>query len=187
MPETESLADCAERLLPFLHDEVYRDIRDAIERNEAEARQREVVGDDGPPPRGVPTFVISSSENAIRALVKELDGLADDEMPLLDIPYATPLVYQLDAELKPIPTALATAPLRHGYYLGDESRIRDVQRGIRDALVCDAGIAFGPDQEDGECDVSGIDASDSCFVLSEDGDDLYWVCEEPSSAGHAAL
>ena len=41
------------------------------------------------------------------------------EVPLLDIPYATPLVYRLDGRMAPMPSEHAVAPLRCGVYLGD--------------------------------------------------------------------
>jgi len=53
--------------------------------------------------------LISAHGNSIRALVKYLDGIADDAIVGLNIPNGIPLVYELDAALKPI---------RH-YYLGD--------------------------------------------------------------------
>jgi 2,3-bisphosphoglycerate-dependent phosphoglycerate mutase len=54
-------------------------------------------------------LVISAHGNSIRALVKHLDGIGDAEIVGLNIPNGIPLVYELDAQLRPI---------RH-YYLGD--------------------------------------------------------------------
>ena len=54
-------------------------------------------------------LVIAAHGNSIRALVKYLDGIGDDEIVGLNIPNGIPLVYELDAELKPIKS----------YYLGD--------------------------------------------------------------------
>ena len=53
--------------------------------------------------------VVAAHGNSMRALVKYLDGISDQEIVGLNIPNGIPLVYELDAELKPI---------RH-YYLGD--------------------------------------------------------------------
>ncbi len=53
--------------------------------------------------------VVAAHGNSIRALVKYLDGISDDDIVGLNIPNGIPLVYELDADLKPI---------RH-YYLGD--------------------------------------------------------------------
>jgi 2,3-bisphosphoglycerate-dependent phosphoglycerate mutase len=52
---------------------------------------------------------VSAHGNSIRALVKYLDGISDSDIVGLNIPNGIPLVYELDAELRPI---------RH-YYLGD--------------------------------------------------------------------
>ena len=54
-------------------------------------------------------MLVSAHGNSIRALVKYLDGISDDDIVGLNIPNGIPLVYELDADLKPI---------RH-YYLGD--------------------------------------------------------------------
>jgi 2,3-bisphosphoglycerate-dependent phosphoglycerate mutase len=54
-------------------------------------------------------LVVTAHGNSIRALVKYLDDISDQEIVSLNIPNGIPLVYELDADLKPI---------RH-YYLGD--------------------------------------------------------------------
>ena len=54
-------------------------------------------------------LVVSAHGNSIRALVKYLDNISDEDIVGLNIPNGIPLVYELDAQLKPI---------RH-YYLGD--------------------------------------------------------------------
>jgi 2,3-bisphosphoglycerate-dependent phosphoglycerate mutase len=54
-------------------------------------------------------ILVAAHGNSIRALVKYLDNISDDEIVGLNIPNGIPLVYELDADLKPI---------RH-YYLGD--------------------------------------------------------------------
>ena len=53
--------------------------------------------------------MVAAHGNSIRALVKYLDGISDEEIVGLNIPNGIPLVYELDDDLK---------PLRH-YYLGD--------------------------------------------------------------------
>ena len=53
--------------------------------------------------------VVAAHGNSIRALVKYLDGISDQDIVGLNIPNGIPLVYELDADLQPI---------RH-YYLGD--------------------------------------------------------------------
>ncbi len=57
--------------------------------------------------------LISAHGNSLRALIKMLDGVSDQDIVGLNIPNGQPLVYELDADLKPI---------RH-YYLGDQEAI----------------------------------------------------------------
>ncbi len=57
--------------------------------------------------------LIAAHGNSLRALVKHLDNVSDDDIIGLNIPTAAPLVYELDDALR---------PLRH-YYLGDEKEI----------------------------------------------------------------
>jgi len=85
VPLTECLQDTVARVLPFWNESIAPAIK---------AGKRAVVAAHG---------------NSIRALVKYLDNIAPDEIVELNIPNGIPLVYELDAELKPI---------RH-YYLGD--------------------------------------------------------------------
>ena len=85
VPLTECLKDTVARVLPYWNDTIAPAIRSG----------RRVL--------------ISAHGNSIRALVKYLDGIADDAIVGLNIPNGIPLVYELDAGLKPI---------RH-YYLGD--------------------------------------------------------------------
>ena len=54
-------------------------------------------------------IVVAAHGNSIRALIKYLDNISDDDIVGLNIPNGIPLVYELDADLKPI---------KH-YYLGD--------------------------------------------------------------------
>jgi 2,3-bisphosphoglycerate-dependent phosphoglycerate mutase len=85
IPLTECLKDTVARVLPMWNDSVAPAIL---------AGQR---------------VVIAAHGNSIRALVKYLDGIGDDDIVGVNIPNGIPLVYELDANLKPI---------RH-YYLGD--------------------------------------------------------------------
>ncbi|MDR6857148.1 2,3-diphosphoglycerate-dependent phosphoglycerate mutase [Variovorax guangxiensis] len=85
VPLTECLKDTVARVLPFWNESMAPAIR---------AGRR---------------LVVSAHGNSIRALVKYLDGISDDDIVGLNIPNGIPLVYELDDELK---------PLRH-YYLGD--------------------------------------------------------------------
>lgn len=85
VPSCEALKQCRERVLPFWHS----DIAPAILSGKK--------------------VLVAAHGNSIRALVMYLDNISEQEIPQLNIPTATPLVYELDANLKPI---------RH-YYLGD--------------------------------------------------------------------
>jgi 2,3-bisphosphoglycerate-dependent phosphoglycerate mutase len=58
-------------------------------------------------------ILISAHGNSLRAVIKMLDNISDTDIVGLNIPNGTPLVYELDENLKPI---------RH-YYLGDQDAI----------------------------------------------------------------
>jgi len=64
--------------------------------------------------------VIAAHGNSLRALVKHLDGIGDDEIVNLNIPTAQPLVYELDKDLKPIKS----------YYLGDADAIAAAMNAV---------------------------------------------------------
>lgn len=85
LPVTECLKDTVERFLPLWNDEIAPRIK---------------KGD---------RVVIAAHGNSLRALVKYLDNISDEEIVSLNIPTGIPLVYELDENLKPI---------KH-YYLGD--------------------------------------------------------------------
>jgi 2,3-bisphosphoglycerate-dependent phosphoglycerate mutase len=85
VPLTECLKDTVARVLPFWNEAIAPAIRSG---------QRVLVAAHG---------------NSIRALVKYLDGISDDDIVNLNIPNGIPLVYELDADLRPIRRA----------YLGD--------------------------------------------------------------------
>ncbi|MFM2068030.1 MAG: hypothetical protein RLZZ584_2939 [Pseudomonadota bacterium] len=89
VPLTECLKDTVARVLPFWQDSIAPGIK---------AGKR---------------IVIAAHGNSIRALVKYLDNIGDEEIVGVNIPNGVPLVYELDAELKPI---------RH-YYLGDAEAV----------------------------------------------------------------
>jgi len=85
LPLTECLKDTVERMMPYWHDKIAPLVKSG---------QRVLVAAHG---------------NSLRALVKYLDKVSDEEIVGLNIPTGIPLVYELDAELRPI---------KH-YYLGD--------------------------------------------------------------------
>lgn len=83
------------------------------------------------------------------------------QVPLLDIPYSTPLVFHFDEALEPIPTKWAVAPMTSGWYMGDPDRIKKVQEEIQSNLGCNPFIEDCPGVE--EC------------IIKEDNDKK-WIC-----------
>ncbi|MFZ4985912.1 MAG: 2,3-diphosphoglycerate-dependent phosphoglycerate mutase [Blastocatellia bacterium] len=98
LPLTECLKDTVARMLPHWHDVIAPAVK---------AGQRVIVAAHG---------------NSLRALVKYLDNISEDEIIGLNIPTGIPLVYELDADLKPI---------RH-YYLGDPEAIARAAQAVAD-------------------------------------------------------
>jgi 2,3-bisphosphoglycerate-dependent phosphoglycerate mutase len=66
--------------------------------------------------------LIAAHGNSLRALVKYLDNITDEAIVELNIPTGIPLVYELDAELR---------PLQH-YYLADEETIKKAAQAVAD-------------------------------------------------------
>ena len=58
-------------------------------------------------------MLVAAHGNSMRALIKYLDSVSDDDIVGVNVPTARPLVYELDAQLKPI----------RNYYLGDAGEI----------------------------------------------------------------
>ena len=68
--------------------------------------------------------MIAAHGNSLRALVKYLDGISDEDITELNIPTGTPLLYELDEHL---------APVRHRY-LGDQEAIRKATQAVAGQL-----------------------------------------------------
>jgi 2,3-bisphosphoglycerate-dependent phosphoglycerate mutase len=64
--------------------------------------------------------IIAAHGNSLRALVKYLDNISDEDILELNIPTGIPLVYELDDDLKPI----------RNYYLGDQLEIEKAQQAV---------------------------------------------------------
>jgi len=64
--------------------------------------------------------IIAAHGNSLRALVKYLDDISESDILGLNIPTGMPLVYELDAELKPIKR----------YYLGDEESVKKAMEAV---------------------------------------------------------
>jgi 2,3-bisphosphoglycerate-dependent phosphoglycerate mutase len=89
LPLTECLKDTVARFLPYWHQAIVPAIQTGKK------------------------VIIAAHGNSLRALVKYLDDISDQEIVGLNIPTGVPLVYELDGQLK---------PLRH-YYLGDAAAV----------------------------------------------------------------
>lgn len=77
MPRTECLKDVIERFLPYWEGEVVPDLKAGK------------------------TVLVAAHGNSLRALVKHLDGISDDDIVGLNIPTGMPLVYRLDDNFAP--------------------------------------------------------------------------------------
>ena len=78
IPAGESLADVLDRVLPYWHDRIVPDLRDGR------------------------VVLVAAHGNSLRALVKHLDDIPDDEIAGLNIPTGVPLRYELDDGLRPV-------------------------------------------------------------------------------------
>ena len=67
------------------------------------------------------SVLIAAHGNSLRALVKHLDGVSDDDIVGLNIPTGIPLVYELDASMQPI---------KH-YYLADEAALKAAVEAVK--------------------------------------------------------
>jgi len=90
LPLSECLKDTVARFLPYWHGEIVPVIKSGKR------------------------VLIVAHGNSLRALVKYLDHVSDEEIVGLNIPTGAPLVYELDDELKPI----------RSYYLGDPEEVK---------------------------------------------------------------
>ena len=96
LPLTECLKDTVARVLPFWHETIAPSIKSGQK------------------------VLIAAHGNSIRAMVKYLDNIAEDKIVGLNIPTGLPLVYELDANLKPI----------KNYYLGDPEKVKEAIESV---------------------------------------------------------
>ena len=96
LPATECLKDTVARVLPFWNDSI------------------------APAIRAGRNVLVAAHGNSLRALIKHLDNVSDEDIVGLNIPTGQPLVYELDADLKPI---------KH-YYLGDAAEIEAAMAAV---------------------------------------------------------
>lgn len=89
IPVAECLKDTVDRFMPYWYEAIVPELKKGNR------------------------ILISAHGNSLRALVKYLDQISDDEITRLNIPTGIPLIYELDDDLK---------PLKH-YYLGDADQV----------------------------------------------------------------
>jgi 2,3-bisphosphoglycerate-dependent phosphoglycerate mutase len=77
-PRSECLKDVVARMLPYWYDGIVPDLRDGR------------------------LVLVSAHGNSLRALVKHLDRVSDQDIPGLNIPTGIPLLYELDGDLRPV-------------------------------------------------------------------------------------
>lgn len=97
LPLGECLKDTVQRFLPYWEKEIVPELK---------------IGK---------KIIIAAHGNSLRALVKYLDNISDQEIPALNIPTGIPLVYELDENLK---------PLKH-YYLGDQNQVEQKVQAVK--------------------------------------------------------
>ena len=97
LPRSECLKDTLERFLPYWKNEIVPSI---------------ITGK---------KVLIVAHGNSLRALVKELDQIPDDEITSLNIPTGIPLIYKLDKDLKPI----------EHFYLGDQEAVQQAINAVK--------------------------------------------------------
>lgn len=96
LPASESLKDTLERVMPYWHGTVVPYLQ-----------------------RGVRILMVAHG-NSLRALVKYLDHISDEEIPALNIPTGIPLVYELDANQNALDR----------YYLGDKEAVKAAAEAV---------------------------------------------------------
>ena len=97
LPATESLKDTLARVLPYWQERIAPELRAG--RN----------------------VMVTAHGNSLRAMVKMLDNVAEKDIVELNIPTGVPLLYDLDADLKPLGSR----------YLGDAEAIRAAAEAVR--------------------------------------------------------
>jgi 2,3-bisphosphoglycerate-dependent phosphoglycerate mutase len=96
LPLTECLKDTVARFVPYWESTI------------------------APTVRSGKRVIIAAHGNSLRALIKYLDGISDEKIVELNVPTARPLVYELDAALKPL----------RSYYLGDQAEIERAMHSV---------------------------------------------------------
>ena len=96
IPTGECLEDTYNRVMPYWNEKIVPDLKQGKK------------------------LIIAAHGNSLRALVKYLDNISDDDILKLNIPTGVPLVYELDEYLNPI----------KNYYLGDQEAIKKATHAV---------------------------------------------------------
>ncbi|MDD5427946.1 MAG: 2,3-diphosphoglycerate-dependent phosphoglycerate mutase [Candidatus Omnitrophica bacterium] len=96
LPLTECLKDTVARFLPYWHDTIAPEVKKGSR------------------------VIIAAHGNSLRALVKYLDNVSDNDIVGLNIPTGLPLVYELTDDLKPVKS----------YYLGDPEEVKKAMEAV---------------------------------------------------------
>jgi 2,3-bisphosphoglycerate-dependent phosphoglycerate mutase len=100
LPATESLKITLERVLPYWHEQIVPQLKQGKR------------------------VLISAHGNSMRALVKHLDSISDEQITSLNIPTGIPLVYELDEQLR----------AKTHYYLADEEKVKKATAEVASQL-----------------------------------------------------
>jgi len=100
LPATESLKITLERVLPYWHQQIVPQLKQGKK------------------------VLISAHGNSMRALVKHLDSVSDEQITGLNIPTGIPLVYELDEQLK----------AKTHYYLADDEKVKKATAAVASQL-----------------------------------------------------
>ncbi len=95
-PRAESLKETVDRVIPYFESVMVPKIKEGKR------------------------LIVAAHGNSLRALVKHLDGLSDEEIVSRNIPTGIPLVYELDSEMRPIASR----------YIGDEAKIKAAMESV---------------------------------------------------------
>ena len=96
LPRTESLKDCIARVMPFWECEIFPKLKE------------------------VDNIIVAAHGNSLRGIVKHLKGISDQDISSLNIPTATPYVFEFDDDVH----------LLKDYYLGDPEEIKRKQQAV---------------------------------------------------------
>ena len=163
VPETESLETVCERVKPIWKDALL------------------------PALRAGKTVMVVGHGNTLRALVKLVDGVSGEDSYCLDLPTATPLVYEYDETISHLRAhgywGDREAAPRHGRYLVDDDRVRAAQDAMRQQAVEDIASPglLTKAMEDGRIAEAAFTAPAATASVEEIDGESYAVVQRPPS------